>query len=75
VDVRDTEPPTPWHYPLTKREAEVAELIAAGSTNLEIATRFGFSEREIGRKVIVIMSKLALNRAEIAPWVARHRPA
>ena len=72
----DTEPPTPWHYPLTTREAEVAELIAAGWTNEEIATRFGFRTREIGGRVVVIMNKLGLTRrAEIAAWVAQHRPA
>jgi len=74
--VRDSEPATPWHYPLSKRQAEVAELIAAGSTNLEIATRFGIPQRVIDAHVAWIMTKLDVRkRAEIAAWVAQHRPA
>lgn len=70
---RDGNPP--WFYPLSKREADLAELIAAGSTNLEIATRMGYPKRAIDGRVAVIMRKLALRkRAEIAEWVTRHRP-
>ena len=73
---RETEPPAPWHYPLTTREAEVAGLVAAGWTNDEIATRFGFRTREIDGRVAVIMNKLNVGkRADIAAWVALHRPA
>lgn len=72
--VREIDPP--WYYPLAKREAEVAELIAAGSTNLEIAARIGVSERVIGPRVGLIMNKLGVSkRADIAAWVAQHRPA
>jgi DNA-binding NarL/FixJ family response regulator len=54
----------------------VAELIAAGSTNLEIATRFGMPRRAIDARVAWIMTKLDVRkRAEIAAWVAQHRPA
>jgi DNA-binding NarL/FixJ family response regulator len=74
--VPDSEPATPWYYPLSKREAELAELIAAGSTNLEIATRTGMPKRVIDARVAWIMDKLEVRkRAEIAAWVAPHRPA
>jgi len=70
------DPEPPWYYPLTTREAEIAELIAAGSTNLEIATHFGWSQRTIGVRVYLIMMKLDVDkRADIAAWVAQHRPA
>lgn len=66
----------PWHYPLSEREAEIAELIATGSTNLEIATHFGRSKRTIDVRVSSIMRKLDLGRrTDIAEWVAQHRPA
>jgi non-specific serine/threonine protein kinase len=71
-----SEPPTPWYHPLTKRQAEVAELIAAGSTNFEIATRIGDHRRVIGGRVALIMNKQGVSkRAEIAAWVAQHGPA
>jgi len=48
----------------------------AGSTNLEIATRIGDDQRMIGGCVALIMNKLGVSkRAEIAAWVAQHRPA
>ena len=73
--IDDSEPATPWYYPLSKREAEVAELIAAGSRNLEIATRVGMPQRVIDARVAWIMTKLEVTkRAEIAVWVAQHRP-
>ena len=73
--VRETDHGAPWHYPLTAREAELVALIAAGRTNSQIATHFGFRERAIVGLVGVIMNKLGLSRrAEIAAWVARHRP-
>jgi DNA-binding NarL/FixJ family response regulator len=54
----------------------MAELIAAGSTNLEIATRVGDHQRVIGGRVALIMNKLGVSKGvEIAAWVAQHRPA
>ena len=65
----------PWHYPLSEREAEIAELIAAGSTNAEIATHFGRSQRTISVRIYYVMMKLNVGkRADIAAWVAQHRP-
>ena len=74
--VRNSEPVTPWYYPLSEKEAEVVELIGAGSTNLEIANHFGMSRRTMDVRVFSIMMKLnTRKRADIAAWVAQHRPA
>lgn len=55
---------------LTPREREVADLIAEGFTNRQIATRLVISERTAESHVERIMEKLAVrNRAEIAARV------
>jgi DNA-binding CsgD family transcriptional regulator/tetratricopeptide (TPR) repeat protein len=60
----------PWH-PLTARELEVARLIAAGSTNAEIAAELRIAPRTAGAHVEQILAKLgASRRAEIATWVS-----
>ena len=60
----------PWH-PLTARELEVARLIAAGSTNSEIAAELRIAPRTAGAHVEHILAKLgASRRAEIATWVS-----
>jgi DNA-binding CsgD family transcriptional regulator len=59
----------PWH-PLTARELEVARLIAAGSTNPEIATKLGIAPKTASAHVEHILAKLGVSRrAEIAAWV------
>ena len=60
----------PWH-PLSARELEVARLIAAGSTNNEIAAELGIAPKTASAHVEHILAKLgASRRAEIASWVA-----
>jgi DNA-binding CsgD family transcriptional regulator len=55
---------------LTRREREVAELVARGMTNREIATRLYLSERTAQNHVQHILDKLNLpNRSQIAVWV------
>lgn len=57
--------------PLTRRELEVAELVAQGSTNRQIAVRLGLSERTAQNHVQHILTKLNLsNRSQITAWVA-----
>ncbi|WP_433634879.1 protein kinase domain-containing protein [Nocardia sp. CA-120079] len=62
---------------LTRREREVADLIAAGLTNKSIATRLHISQRTAEGHVEHILTKLGFtSRAQIAAWVTqRSRPA
>jgi DNA-binding CsgD family transcriptional regulator len=58
--------------PLTRREWEVATLVAKGSTNREIATALHLSERTAQNHVQHILTKLDLaNRSQIATWVTQ----
>lgn len=60
---------------LTRREREVANLVAEGLTNREIATRLFISERTAESHVERIRGKLGFHsRAQIAAWVAAGRP-
>ncbi len=55
--------------PLTPREHAVAELVARGLTNRDIAARLVLSERTAQNHVQHILTKLALsNRSQIAVW-------
>ncbi len=68
--------PTPWHAPLSPRHAELAELIAAGLTNAEIATHFRVNIRVIEVHTATVLSMLGFHkRSELVEWVKRHRPA
>ena len=56
--------------PLTPREREVAELVAQGLTNRQIAARLCLSERTAQNHVQHILTKLRLpNRSQIAVWI------
>jgi len=56
--------------PLTPREREVAELVAQGLTNRQIAARLYLSERTAQNHVQHILAKLHLpNRSQIAVWI------
>jgi DNA-binding CsgD family transcriptional regulator len=66
--------PTPSTGPLTPRQVEVAELVADGLTNREIAERLTLSERTAENHVQHIMIKLGLaNRSGIAVWVTQQK--
>ena len=76
-------PGSPWYFPLTKRESEVAELVAQGYTNKEIAERMHsertpdghLTERGVEAHIQNIRNKLDVNRrAQIAAWVIQNRP-
>ncbi|MQA61392.1 MAG: hypothetical protein GEU86_07815 [Actinophytocola sp.] len=59
---------------LTKRELEVAELIAQGLSNKEIAAKLVISRRTAEAHVEHILGKLAFSsRAQVAAWVAEQR--
>ncbi len=50
----------------------MAELVAKGSTNREIAARLCLSERTAQNHVQHILTKLDLaNRSQVTAWVAR----
>jgi DNA-binding NarL/FixJ family response regulator len=63
-------PVEPW-YPLSAREFEVAQLVAAGLTNRQIAERLVLAPKTISAHVTHILTKLgSARRAEIAAWCA-----
>ncbi|WP_342661758.1 Serine/threonine-protein kinase PknD (plasmid) [Rhodococcus ruber] len=62
---------TGMSMPLTKRERQVATLIAEGLTNREIADRLVISPRTAQGHVEHILSKLGFtSRTQVATWVA-----
>jgi DNA-binding NarL/FixJ family response regulator len=64
----------PGSAPLTRREQEVAVLIARGLTNRDIARQLVISERTVDTHVGNILSKLRLtSRAQVAAWAVEHR--
>ncbi|MFG3230626.1 ATP-binding protein [Streptomyces antibioticus] len=59
---------------LTRREAQVAALVAEGLANQQIADRLVIARRTAEGHVERILSKLGLsNRSQIAAWVAAQR--
>jgi DNA-binding CsgD family transcriptional regulator len=57
---------------LSRRELEVAGLVAQGLTNREIAKRLFISERTIDGHLEHVREKLGVNtRAQVAAWVVR----
>ena len=55
--------------PLSRRETEVAALVAAGRTNKEIAAELYLSERTAQNHVQHILTKLGVgNRTQVAAW-------
>ncbi|NJP27939.1 LuxR family transcriptional regulator [Microbispora sp. SCL1-1] len=82
--VAEAEPTPPEHpaaaapaaepSPLTRREQEIAELIAQGQSNKEIACSLVISQRTVEGHVEHILDKLGFaSRAQIAAWMAARR--
>jgi DNA-binding CsgD family transcriptional regulator len=70
-------PPSPEEPPsaLSRREREVALLVARGLTNRQIASQLSISERTVTTHVDHILTKLgAASRAQVAAWVVEQRP-
>ncbi len=62
--------------PLTRRELEIADLVAEGLSNPEIAARLFISVRTAQGHVENILRKLGFNsRTRIASWVTERRLA
>jgi DNA-binding NarL/FixJ family response regulator len=61
---------------LSAREREVAELVAQGLSNREIAERLFITEKTAAYHVGAILNKLGFtSRAQIAAYMARHDPS
>ncbi|MGH2511403.1 MAG: helix-turn-helix transcriptional regulator [Candidatus Limnocylindrales bacterium] len=59
---------------LSTREREIADLVAAGSSNREIAAQLFLSDRTVESHVEHAMAKLGVHsRSQIAAWVATER--
>ncbi|WP_159918550.1 protein kinase domain-containing protein [Rhodococcus sp. WAY2] len=66
--------PTTGQAGPTKREREVAELVAEGLTNREIASRLTISVRTAQGHIEHLLAKLGFtSRAQIAAWVVESR--
>ncbi len=64
------QPPTVSDLVLTARQAEVAELVAAGRTNRQIGRALGISEKTAEIHVSNIMARLKVpSRAGVAAWI------
>lgn len=59
---------------LTERQSEIAELMAAGLTNAEIARQLVISEKTVGHHASAVLGKLDVRRrASVASALAEHR--
>ncbi len=66
--------PTPGMNLLTRREVEVANLVAEGLANREIASKLGVNEHTVNNYLFRIYNKLGLsNRVELAICVMKSR--
>ena len=58
---------------LSKRERDVAQFVAKGLSNREIAKRLYVSERTVDNHVHHILDKLGVNsRVQVATWLVRN---
>jgi ATP/maltotriose-dependent transcriptional regulator MalT len=65
--------PTTVQGPLTRRETEVAALIAQGLSNRQIAERLVITSRTVASHIENILEKLAFtSRTQIAVWAMEH---
>ncbi|MGP4019909.1 ATP-binding protein [Saccharopolyspora sp. 5N708] len=66
-------PEDEWAHLLTRREFEIAQLVAEGMTNRDIANRLVISQRTAEGHVEKILAKLAFHsRTQIAAWMTAH---
>ena len=60
---------------LTRRQREVAELVAQGLSNRQIATRLAASQRTVESHVENILRRLGFtSRVQLAAWMAAQHP-
>jgi DNA-binding NarL/FixJ family response regulator len=73
LEEENVEPLVAVLHPLSAREQEVAQLVARGCTNREIAQQLVIAPRTADTHVGNILSKLNLHsRAELAAWAVAH---
>jgi non-specific serine/threonine protein kinase len=61
--------------PLTRRQQEIAALVARGMTNRQIASALSVSEHTVANHVARILHKLGFaSRAQVAAWVSQQSP-
>ncbi|MCX5215416.1 LuxR C-terminal-related transcriptional regulator [Kitasatospora sp. NBC_00240] len=66
----------PGDSPLTRREEQIAELLAEGLSNKEIAERLVVAQRTAETHVANILTKLGCtSRSQVAVWVTQRRRA
>lgn len=66
---------TSTSQPLTRREAEIAQLVGEGLTNREIAAHLVISQRTAEAHVEHILTKLGFrSRTQIAAWICSAQP-
>jgi DNA-binding NarL/FixJ family response regulator len=59
---------------LTRREEEVAALVARGLTNRQVATELSISDYTVANHVARILRKLGLgSRSQLTAWVVERR--
>jgi len=64
----------PASSPLSKREREISELVAAGMSNREIAAKLVLSERTVENHISSAFNKLGIgSRAALASYVTREQ--
>ncbi|MER6845444.1 ATP-binding protein [Streptomyces platensis] len=77
-DSASSGPPPPAQEasaPLTRREREVADLVAEGMTNKQIAARLVISRRTVEGHVDRILTKMGFtSRAQVAAWTVANQP-
>lgn len=60
---------------LTRREQDIAALVAQGLSNKQIAAKLVVSDRTVESHIWNILNKLGFNsRTQIASWTATHQP-
>jgi DNA-binding NarL/FixJ family response regulator len=65
-------PQAPGQGPLSPRECEVAQLIAGGLSNCQIAESLVISERTVENHVSSILARLGVDtRAQVAAWTVQ----
>lgn len=72
--VRSAEAPPPPRAGLTRRERDIIREVTEGSTNRDVAARFGISEQTVKNHLSNIFDKLGVStRLELALYAVNHR--